>query len=691
MSEITHRDSPSGSDRLLKQPVTAIDPLTTSYRTRTKRGVVDRIGLYSAGALVLGTVLILASFCFISFLWWSDSDNELWRRIMLRGWATRSVTLASVLIRSAITAQALAATAMLAALALHWHQVTLPDAAAVSLLRFANSGPSSLILPLLRMRTSHLPSAGLLTVFLATTTILANITSTALLSDLRLDVVPGNLEVVHSNFGVNLLSTRESGNDGDYEDFWQRRPDQYPSYAEMSYPAIAARRMLDTGLQVRAFLPIASSQRRSIVRTFSGTAGGVFLRTVCVRPRLDAVFTQNSETLENCLTGTVWPDLYEDDLTRFGSSSEGKLFDCQIANDDHSRAYFCFFNSNGFLNFTKVDFGLSAGTLDTIQAPFLVLSLDKDFEPEPNADSVWTRFEQNDNTAGNETSRTSIAVSACVSMYRDQYLHIKATRNSNITEPSLAWDFSSQRFSTLSIRSQLGADRLNTSTNERGIFNLESYSNTSVLTNYFTANHYRDQWAVERQSVVPDWANPENRNVQNSTTIALAPSLFGPEDGMPSIERSQGAVLSDILNDTASPALLLQAYTTFQFRMAYYTDMLSYDLVDNITAIQLFSEALRPKVSWGYWVVAAMLACHLGIVIVIAALYVCVSGEGNVLGNSWEAVGQLKSEEIEQTLDGTSMQTDHEIRMLLKRKGVSDRRVGSSLDQSGQYRIGSLH
>ncbi|RYN73554.1 hypothetical protein AA0120_g12602 [Alternaria tenuissima] len=688
MSISAHRNAPSGSDRLLKQPFTAVEPFNVARTTRKKRGIVTRIGFYSTGALVLGTLLIFASFCFISFLWWSDSDNDVWRRIMLRGWATRSVTLASLVLRSAITAQALAATAMLAALALHWHQVALPDAAAVSLLRFANPGPSSLILPLLRTRTSSIPSAGLFTLFLALTTILANITSTALLSDLRLDVIPGNLETVYSSFGVNLSSGRESGNDNVYEDFWRRRPDQYPSFAELSYPAITARRMLDTGLQVRAFLPIASSDRRSKVRTFSGTAGGVFVRTVCVRPRLDAVFTEVE--LENRLTGTVWPDLYDDDVTRFGSSSEGKPFDCRTANDDDSRAYLCYFNSNGFLNFTKVDFGMSAGMLDTIVIPFLVLSFDKDFEPEPNEDSVWTRFEQTDNTAANETKSTSIAVSACVSMYRDQYLHIEATRESNITEPSLAWDFSSQRFSTLPIRRQLGSERLDTSTDERGIFKLESYSNVSVLTDYFASSFSVEQWAVGRQSVTPSWANPTNQNIENSTTIALAPSLYGPEDGVPSIERSQGAVLSDILNDTASPALLVQAYTTLQFRMAYYTDMLSYDLVDDMTGIQLFSEALRPRVSWGYWVVAAILVCHLGVVVVITAFYVCFSGDENILGNAWGAVGQLKSEEIEHVLDGTGTQTDHETRTSLKRKGVSERRVGLLIDRSGQYKIGTV-
>ena len=166
-------------------------------------------------------VTILASFTFVSFLWWSDSGNETWRRIMTNSWTTRSVTLAALAIRSAITAQALVGTAMLAALTFQWQQVTLLNAPAISMLRFANSGPSSLSLHSLKKSSIHQPLVGLLAIFLTLIITAVNISSTALLYDLHLKVLPGHPESVESFFGINPESERNYTVPKPSEDFWR--------------------------------------------------------------------------------------------------------------------------------------------------------------------------------------------------------------------------------------------------------------------------------------------------------------------------------------------------------------------------------------------------------------------------------------------------------------------------------------
>jgi hypothetical protein len=134
---------------------------------------------------------------------------------------------------------------------------------------------------------------------------------------------------------------------------------------------------------------------------------------------------------------------------------------------------------------------------------------------------------------------------------------------------------------------------------------------------------------------------------------------------------------------------VVQEYTTRQFAMAYSNNMLSYDMGDNSSSIQLFVDALRTDAVWGYWTVAAILACHLGLVAVIAISYLRVCGHEDLLGNAWSAVGQLRSEEIDAILDCTEASTDREVKVMLKRKGVYDRPVGLSQDRSGRCRIGS--
>lgn len=140
--------TPSGSvvtKPLFEQPPDKAKPSRTARTTKLRPSFVERIGLYSIGALVAGSQAIVAFLCFICWLWWTDDKNETRRRIVLNGWCTRAVTLAALVIRSSITAHALVGTAMLTALALRCSQAKLPGPAALSLLRFSDSGLTSLL------------------------------------------------------------------------------------------------------------------------------------------------------------------------------------------------------------------------------------------------------------------------------------------------------------------------------------------------------------------------------------------------------------------------------------------------------------------------------------------------------------------------------------------------------------------
>lgn len=74
------------------------------------------LGLSTIAIVAVTIPLNLVILGFISFLWRAGSHNAFWHTIMIRNWATRAVTIPSLLLRSFGDLQAGAATAMIAAL-----------------------------------------------------------------------------------------------------------------------------------------------------------------------------------------------------------------------------------------------------------------------------------------------------------------------------------------------------------------------------------------------------------------------------------------------------------------------------------------------------------------------------------------------------------------------------------------------
>jgi hypothetical protein len=152
--------------------------------------------------------LILGALAFIIFLWSSNSDNDTWRRIILAGWALRSITLASLVIRWAVAGQAGVCASILAALALHRYEVLLPDSAAVSTIRHLNVGPHSLLLPLAKaLKAGKGLRAWIIVSLLSLTTILSQFTSTVLLSDVHRAIVISDLQSSVLPYALNSSRT----------------------------------------------------------------------------------------------------------------------------------------------------------------------------------------------------------------------------------------------------------------------------------------------------------------------------------------------------------------------------------------------------------------------------------------------------------------------------------------------------
>jgi hypothetical protein len=101
--------------------------------------------------LAASVLLTMAVFTFLTFLWTASHDHEIWRSIIVRGWAGGAVTVSSLVLRTAIDLQAGTAVAMLAAILLeNDFRLLLTDTAQVSKLRAGRAMPLDIVFPSMR-------------------------------------------------------------------------------------------------------------------------------------------------------------------------------------------------------------------------------------------------------------------------------------------------------------------------------------------------------------------------------------------------------------------------------------------------------------------------------------------------------------------------------------------------------------
>jgi hypothetical protein len=110
----------------------------------------EKLGIYNIAVLFIGTVAIVVALLLLYLIWGavtyarSYSFPVRWYKVILLGWATRAVTLCSILIRVATAAQLGVFAAILAALILEQVGVATETLPLVSMIRCLNSGPHSL-------------------------------------------------------------------------------------------------------------------------------------------------------------------------------------------------------------------------------------------------------------------------------------------------------------------------------------------------------------------------------------------------------------------------------------------------------------------------------------------------------------------------------------------------------------------
>ena len=666
----------------------------------TLRSLAKRIGIYSVFALLMGTTAILGSLDFITFLWFGGdksypygrpmppgpyddllSGPDIWRHIMVSEWASRSVTLASLLIRTSIAAQALVCTAMLAALSLQWRQVQLSDAAPLSLLRYSNSGPTSLILPLWGSRRSLKPMTSLLVILLTSTTLVSNITSTALLSDLRQTMLPGNEKNTRVLFGQSYPLTMGVG----ISDYWVSRPTQYPSFAEeglrnQPWPAPG---MHEIGPFARTMIPISPVEDRSNVFLYSGPVKSLSMTSRCIKPRLqisDKSFTRTANDFTYEISGTVFLDLDEETMSVFELqddklNSSGRNFQCAFSGrwtDIPKQGYVTLCNIPSIINGT-VDLGnYTVGPQRYASArDILFLHMTPSgFNKSPENLSEWTFFED---TVAEENSAIIWRATVCSNSGVERFKRLIVQRSNNVTEPIIMLNTSTQRWSTDLIRKQLDSSRIDYTLGERGLLHVTGYPQGRL------------PLSPEQEKIQPttwSYGALSSEELNYRLHICSYCNLSGDH-----IESSQAALFMDILEESDHPALAIQAITMLHATMEYYNSLVTADLEDSTAIVRPFVLTLRPVLGWGYWTVTAILASHLAVVLTIVSLYIHASEKTALLGHAWGVVSQLRSEDTDFIFEDGACRTDKEVKEMLKKKSLEEERVVLATDDDGTYRI----
>lgn len=127
----------------------------------------------------------------------------------------------------------------------------------------------------------------------------------------------------------------------------------------------------------------------------------------------------------------------------------------------------------------------------------------------------------------------------------------------------------------------------------------------------------------------------------------------------------QAAIFKDILLDTDSPALALQAYLTTLINMAYYSWLPLFDATAEAVTVQAVSRSL-PTSTRGYWAVMAILITHILLCVVITILFARQT-KYSLLGNAWSAFCQVANvDNLQQLIQDATLSSDKEVGRRLK-------------------------
>ncbi|KAH7095583.1 hypothetical protein FB567DRAFT_512918 [Paraphoma chrysanthemicola] len=638
---------------------------TESVSDHPVSGLRDLNRLGSRSLSTLGaTIFVELCVCgFLAFLWYGHANNQTWNKIMVYGWATRSIAVAALVLRTAVDLQAALGSAILASLLLEsGFGVQLHQVAGLSSMRAGGTSPWSFAWYAMeglwrsvshgrRFRGLYLVGGCLLL-----TSSLLQFASTLLLSDLRTGPLVADVSMSQVRPDLSYLATVSGNTQGiPRGSAWTTNPPSYPVFGEYHEP-IRNREdgVADTGLLLRAFLPYKLADDRQRLSSYSGNALVMDARVSCQAPTVTQVQASafdlsksRSKIIRQAqISGLVSPTknstmLQSISTTPFNCTLTGSTTTvCQLALSRDA--------STGSLKSQFPD-TTSFGTA------YLVLKSDSKFA----ASRPWANF-----SAEQDGRTVNASASLCFAPWNSAVLNVELSSKENRTEPLLRYvieDFTTYGSGTYQTQDILNHLIPSANTSTRQLLAMEK-----------PRSYLGDLPPLYRRPVIqsdisPSFVGQTNNPLPGNwsaimsgtslvTTLRnfeIAPIQYVAAD--PAV----AAIFNDALNAT-SIEWALSSVITILSMTNYYGQQPAFDRVDNVTTA-FFEDVLYPRDHLGLTLLMWALTAHFIVVAILVVLFVKKT-RLTLLGNAWSAFAQLaESREVMELMAGASVKSDAEV------------------------------
>ncbi|KAI0545257.1 hypothetical protein F4679DRAFT_482406 [Xylaria curta] len=668
---------------------------TTQSRSKASRlPIKDSLGLSGQLNIIGGSVVILGLLSFLIFLWFGHGTREAadatwaWRQIALKGYMVQAVTLASLVLRLAVSMQSVVCTSILAALVLEKRFARKSDVAWFSVMRSTNDGPLKMAQMMLfsKYLTRHIEFWFLS--LLALVTLGLQFSSTILLSDITNFVILG--DVGHVSL-PDLLNINEQDFDIDIPigSFITQKP-IYGIIGEVNtsfntYPDV--RGLSQTGLVQRAFLPLSETENRTAIRQFNGNAMVMSSNVACIRPEMSDV----SLSLQGRLDGAS--DAYIEGRLQYGLSIDNAQMDtngsctgdcdeagfsCQLPattfdNPDYWQSVACYVDVvGGHINLSALE-----ARWNSTEQPWskntpitLVFSTNiEDWGQTHVSEPFSSSLENNEWRSYEVTPSHFLNISLCFPAVTLDRKSVTMEASWSLQEPITQWSLTTNNHSTLDVQRYMGSDSPRGSFADRGILDMQILGDPDDGSPTSPANQPRTVISIGTQAnetsarLTPrleEWTQYSELTAVGTPNTTWILCLYCNAGGIgPHAETA--LLFSDIISRTGRAADALLSFHTAEALLVHYSYLSSYTLpydaqVASTTSVRAPSKCAETGCG-GLVAVLVLVGVHLLYVAVITTIYTTQIRHSRY-ANIWHAVSQLTSSETRETLDAANNNSD---------------------------------
>ncbi|KAF4505952.1 hypothetical protein G6O67_007847 [Ophiocordyceps sinensis] len=635
----------------------------------------QRLGPLSLVTLLLGSAILPLVMLLLGLVWKESmvaatghTARAPWIRIFSANWTTTLVTVCTALIRTVMAFQASLATAMLAAIIIESIGTPLLQAPFFSIIRALEVGPMNL-LSAVRFRPKGALSFSVYALIVVQ--VLAIAASQFLSAMLVSDFKPGTFANVDNSTDVPIVG----GGGGIQGNPWASAITSAWTFAERAEPPATGPDFHDSGHSYRAFLPFDDEARRTRLRSFDGPALLVDHRVVCARPSLTNL-TLIIDDRPLRLSGQMAMNFTSFPMLRQSAEAPQHLdFSCLLPYPGSETVEFIQGETSLCAPRWRPSHISMQDPLDITESSTLFLLLDivspgnlpivlgsgnsRDSLQAARANGSWALASYN-------SRGDALRITACLTHLDTKPFIVDMSRSEDGSEPRLAWDQKAKSFNTGTVRRLLGASTTPESPGKRGLMTMAP----------------RSQWKDFR---IDSKKKQPFGSFYNSMSPPRIAGAGDTDDAGVFLSRRNQAVngnahgshsllFQDALRDTDSPALALQAVLAMVCQTTYYDRLVIEE--NSASASTSFSSTTLIPMRWtGFMAATAIVATHLVVVVIVTVLFFHFTSS-SLLGNCWQAVAQVVTEDTLPILEQADAMKDKEVERWAKGQSLHRKRYG---------------